>query len=375
MKPTSLLSALVLTAASTAQAATVPQPLPPTRARSAAPGHKHALLHTLAPAAPPSPGSARILSAQSAEGAGGASSSSSSESTRGGAVLALPPASGAAAGSDRLSSAQATFRVPTARMPTAGPTANNSAGVYAASFWVGVGADNRQCGGGDGGGDGDWWLLRAGVDVFYDGSLGGPQTPWAWYQFAPAQESASGFADFPVAAGDVLRVAVEVVGAGEEVAVTAENFGPVSEPEPEAGSGAMGALSHLGHHHDHDRPTTTTTTTPLWTARQVFATTQEGGRRRKRQQQEEGMCGAVEAAWIVEDFPLAGMPDVPVALADFTSVTFGQAGVTLEDGTTRDVTGAEVLDIRLAAQGGRLTECGVEDGNKVRCKRLMGDDE
>jgi hypothetical protein len=79
-----------------------------------------------------------------------------------------------------------------------------------------------------------------------------------------------------------------------------------------------------------------------------------------------------EAAWVVEDFPLDGRPDVLVALADFGSVTFG-TGVTLEDGSEKDLAGVKVLDVELAEQGGRLTSCEVVDGKKVKCARVVGD--
>jgi hypothetical protein len=90
-------------------------------------------------------------------------------------------------------------------------------------------------------------------------------------------------------------------------------------------------------------------------------------------QQQQGLCGR-EAAWVVEDFPLAGMPQFPVALANFTRVDFGKAGVKLGDGTGRGLEGAEVVDVRLAAQGGRLTRCEVVGGSTVRCTRVVGDE-
>jgi hypothetical protein len=181
--------------------------------------------------------------------------------------------------------------------------------------------------------------LRAGVDIFFDGTLGGRQTPFAWYQFTPkGQEEEVGFEGFAVAEGDLVRFTLTSSGSteGGEVVVLAENFGGNV-------SCADGA-------------------TPVKSVRQVLPAG-EGGKE---------LCGR-EAAWVVEDFPLAGLPDFPVALANFTSVTFNKAGVTLEDGSKRDVTGAEVRDIRLQAQGGRLTSCEVVDGKKVKCTRVVGD--
>ncbi|KAL2134459.1 hypothetical protein VTI74DRAFT_105 [Chaetomium olivicolor] len=304
MKPTTLLT-LFTTGAS---AATLPVKQAPTLPRDAS---QLRLLHTLTPSAPP--GGARLLAA-------------STESTKGGAILTLPEKD------NQISSVQATIRVPLAEPPTRGPTANNPVGVYAASFWVGI--DSALSPGSDPSCPGS---LRAGVDIFYDGTLGGPQTPFAWYQFAPEKGSVTGFADFAVAAGDLVRFTAQAGGSTSsgDVTVVAENFGNVT-----CVNGAQ----------------------PVKTARQTWPAGGEG----------QKLCGR-EAAWVVEDFPLAGMPQFPVALANFTTVTFGAAGVTLAGGEKRDVTGAGVTDVRQQRQGGRLTSCEVVEGKKVKCSRVVGD--
>ncbi|KAK4122273.1 concanavalin A-like lectin/glucanase [Parathielavia appendiculata] len=341
MKLSTTLFILLVTTITGATSATVP--LAPTRPRDAS---QFRLLHTLTPS-PPS--HSRFLTAA----APAAADDSTTETTKGGAVLTLP-----ASDTSAISSVQATFRVPSAVPPATGPTAGNPVGLYAASFWVGidsVGPFSFSCpgsGGGSGGGGASRRALRAGVDIFYDGTLGGEQSPFAWYQFAAASGSSgsdpgsgqggttTGLEGFGIIPGDLVRFTLSAGSgdaAGESVVVVlAENFGANV-------SCAEGA-------------------TPVTSVRQVLPVG-EGG---------PALCGR-EAAWMVEDFPLAGLPDFPIALANFTSVTFGSAGVTLEDGSKRDVTGAEVMDVRLEAQGGRLTSCEVLDGKKVKCTRVLDD--
>ncbi|KAL2262212.1 hypothetical protein VTK26DRAFT_2131 [Humicola hyalothermophila] len=349
MKPTALLTTLL----NTALAATLPDP---------APRHLR-LLHTL----PSSVRSTRILSTSSSSSSS-SDSTESTESTRGGAVLTLPYSSSSSSSSSsspqkqKITTLHGTFRLPHADPPTSGPTANNPVGVYAASFWLGLdsGASSSSGGGlfgsGSGCGGASAAALRAGVDIFHDGTLGGEQTPFAWYQFGgpPApQGAATGFADFAVAPGDLVRITVENGGGGGEVAVVVENFG--------RGNGTTGSAA--------GSDCVTEGMAPLRTARKAFPVVEGGGG--------EGLCGT-EAAWVVEDFPLEeGLPDVPVALANFTSVTFAQAGVELADGSRRDVggEGVEVMDVRLDEQGGRLTKCEIAgEGKKVTCKRVVGDE-
>ncbi|KAK3308762.1 concanavalin A-like lectin/glucanase domain-containing protein [Chaetomium strumarium] len=267
------------------------------------------LLHTFSES---SPSNARLLAA-------------STESTKGGAILTL----GDDGNSPAISSVQGTFRVPHAEIPTSGPTAGNPVGEYAASFWVGIdsarprpaSSPNATCGG----------SLRAGVDVFWDGTIGGQQSPFAWYQFAPGMGNAVGFGEgFSVSPGDLVRFTLD---AGS---VLVENFG-----------GNVTCVSGGANNG----------TRPIKSVRQALPSPSAG------------LCGT-EAAFIVDDPPLVSRPDVPVALANFTSVTFGTR-VTLADGSVKDLAGAEVLDVRQQQQGGKLTSCEVVEGKKVKCTRVV----
>jgi hypothetical protein len=184
------------------------------------------------------------------------------------------------------------------------------------------------------------------VDIVWDGTLGGQQTPFAWRDFAGSggdRGGLEGWSALRVSAGDVVRVTLSVQiqqGIEAEAAVVMENFGP-TEPELEDEEGV-----------------------PL---QKVEATKALPGWR---------AAGCAQAAWVVEDFPLPGRPEFPIALANFTSITFDQAAVQLGDGTVKDVTeaGVEVVDIRLDAQGGRLTRCELlEAGGGLSCRRVVGD--
>ncbi|KAK4203844.1 putative acid proteinase [Triangularia verruculosa] len=303
MKTTTLFAGISL--ATTAMATAIPMfPTLPVRSNT----RPIRLLHT-APkpySSPPLFQGARIFSQAQTE-----------ESTIGGAAVA-------AAGSDhKVTSVSAAFVVPHARMPTTGPTANNSAGMYAASFHVGIDSFNAGCGADKN------RFIRAGVDVFWDGAVDGEQNPWVWYQSSPTDEDGLGFTNFSVAAGDLVRFSVT----GAEVKV--ENFG--------ANVTCVKGLK----------------------AKQSVVQKIDG----------EGLCGG-EAAWAVEDFPLAGLPNFPVPLADFGGVVFKEVEVGFEGGSNETVSknaeGAEVRDVRLAAQGGRLTACEViEGGKKVKCDRVV----
>ncbi|SPQ21783.1 9298333f-4073-4797-940f-b288c56e4412 [Thermothielavioides terrestris] len=304
MKPTTLLTHLLTTTA--ASAATLPRALHPTHPRDAP---QYRLLHTFSSSAPSS-SNAHLLSA------------TNTESTKGGAILTLPSSSSSSnnnTSSARITSVQTTFRIPHAQPPATGPTANNPVGVYAASFWVGIdaagAAASSSCSGGGA-------ALRAGVDIFWDGTVGGEQTPFAWYQFATAaaaagqqgqQGSGTGFGQdgFAVAAGDVVRFTLSAGGTGgadgEQVVavVLAENFGANVSHADVVGRSASGGGGAK----------------PVRSVKQVVTAP-------------AGLCGQ-QAAWVVEDFPLEGRPDVPVAFANFTSVTFDGAGVALADGSKK----------------------------------------
>ncbi len=327
MKPRALLPLLLPTAIS---AATTPRLLRQQQ-------QPLALLHTL-----PSPPAANAGSSNSHLFAAStqAQAKSNDESTRGGAVL-RPPGGG-------ITSAHATLRIPTAAPPITGPTAGNTVGVYAASFWVGIdtgaagtapskGGATSACGGG----------LRAGVDVFWDGTVGGEQRPFLWYQFLDRGQSGKGvvgFEELGGKTGDLVRFTLTSSGSSDSsssavVVVLAENFG-----------GNVTCADTPG-------------VEPVTSVKEVLPVAAGG----------TGLCGE-EAVWAVEDPPLAEVPGVPVALANFTSVMFGGAGVTLWDGNQKGVAEADVLDIRQQAQGGRLTSCEVMGGKKVKCTRVVGDD-
>lgn len=290
----------------TTLAATIPSSAPP-RLRHA-PHQQLRLLHT-APQAPLPPSSARIFSTAAVTAA------EEVDTVKGGAVIKTPG----------VSAVQATFRVPLAEPPTSGPTAGNPVGLYAASFHVGIDSFSGACDG----------FFRAGVDVFWDGTFGGEQSPFAWYQFGPAD--AVGFGNFTARAGEVVRITVEDKAAKT---ATIENFGNVN------GTCVKGLK-------------------PLQVASQVIAPPAGGGQ----------LCKG-EAGFVVEDFPLAGMPQFPVALANFTSVLFKEVSLTAGEGEgqKKNAEGAEVGDIRQARQGGRLTKCAVVGGGKgVKCDRVVGE--
>ncbi|KXX76537.1 Aspergillopepsin-2 [Madurella mycetomatis] len=333
MKPTAFLATLTLTTSTYAAIL----PAQPFRPRNA-PAHHYRLLHTLTPPLP-APGQGRMLSFSQAQEA---------QSTRGGAVLALPPVGAQPPSSPpAVTTVEGTWRVPQADAPTSGPTANNSVGVYAASFWIGLSAA-APCSAAS-------TTLRAGVDVFWDGTFGGEQSPFAWYQF-PGQATSTGMGNFSVAAGDLVRFELRAEDAGRWVEVAVENFGagPATDGREEGDDAASGDVGLL---------------VPRQRASQRFELGDAASASTSAAD-----CGR-RVSWLVEDFPLAGLPDVPVALANFTSVTFEDAAVTSADGQVRDVSEAEVMDIRLDAQGGRLTECELMGEGRLRCARVVGEDE
>lgn len=228
------------------------------------------------------------------------------ESVRGGAALA---------GKD-VSTVVGTFEIPSAEMPTRGPTGGNVAGLYSASYWVGIDGAAECVGEAS---------LRAGVDTFWDGGL---RSYNAWYEWYP--EPAADFANFTAAPGDVIRVTATAKGKGEG-AVKVERLA-------DGGKNA----------------TVVAEVSKSWSG----------------QEEKSPLCLA-EAAWVVEDFSLASMPGVPVALANFTAVTFKDVGATTADEEVLDLAGAQILNINLEPQGGLLTDCALEGDSGVRCKRVV----
>jgi len=247
-------------------------------------------------------------------------------SVQGGAVLSAPR--------KKIQSVTGTFRVPEAKMPTDGPTGNNPVGVYGASFWIGIDGvttTNKaaSC-------DASAVSLRLGVDIFYDGTFGGQQTPFAWHQYLP--RSATGFANFSVAAGDLVRLTASAASAGNGGTVKIENFGNIAQLKRKQ------------------------------VAVQVSMHTFDGS-----STQLPALCQS-QAAWMVEDFPIAGLPDFPIALTNFTSVEFAKLGARNGKGSEIGIGKAKAVDIYQEPQGGRLTDCDVvaRDGGKVVCKRVVG---
>ncbi|EGS17182.1 uncharacterized protein CTHT_0064970 [Thermochaetoides thermophila DSM 1495] len=267
------------------------------------------------------------------------------ESTTGGATLTLPPLSSnnTNSTSSRSLSLRTTFRIPHAFPPTTGPTAGNTVGLYAASFWIGLDSlTHPDC----------LAAVRAGVDIFWDGTLGGELAPFVWCQFGRGQ--AGGMPGFKAAAGDVVRFWVDA-GVGGFAVVGVENWGPEGREDEGQDGDEVGKRE---------------VKRPISAVKKVFKM-EEGVGRRQSEESGQSACG-LEVAWIVEDFPLVGGPGVPVALANFTSISFEQIGVA-RGSESWDATGAEVRDVWLNAQGGRLTRCKVVEGSEVKCLRVVGD--
>ncbi|KAH6626266.1 hypothetical protein B0J18DRAFT_408611 [Chaetomium sp. MPI-SDFR-AT-0129] len=422
MKPTTLLL-LATTATTTTAKPTLPQPIPRANTIHYPHPNPHRLLHTL-PAVSQQPLS-HLLSASAAVDA---------DTTLAGAVLTLLPVSEGntttGKGAALLSTITSTFRIPLANIPTSGPTANNSATVYGASFWVGVDAGVSPSGAGcspsssslsggvaQAGTEGG--VLRAGVDIFYDGTLGGHQQPVIWYQ-GPGQKGETAFEGVVVGEGDLVRLSLVVgpvlsapgegveKGEGEgdgeeggEVVAIVENFGPdVDCPE--------GATPIASVRKTFPATTVSPSTTSAPSSTKTSSTTTPTSKpntvhTRSTAQIQPTLCRK-EASWVLQDAPLAGLPNIPIALANFTRVAF-TAGITLDDGSVRTLTigsagstkhkhqvvdtngdgngkqteladGVEVLDIRQTQQGGRLTRCGVEEGSEgseVVCVRVVGE--
>ncbi|TPX08691.1 uncharacterized protein E0L32_009880 [Thyridium curvatum] len=229
------------------------------------------------------------------------------ESVRGGAWLTA----------DDIGAAVGTIVVPQARMPTEGPTGNNQAGLYMASFWVGLGCADTA----------DSPLLRAGVDIFWDGGM---ETYNAWHQWYPNPSTAFDVSagNFSIVPGD--RVRMGAVAPGED------------------GTPGLVRVENLSRGGE---------------VRYEFAAGQGAG---------AAPCGT-GAAWVVEDFTLAGLPDVPVALANFSSTTFEDAHALTAAKHARTISAkkARLFDISLQDQGGKLTSCSISGRKNVVCSRMV----
>ncbi|EAA31929.1 concanavalin A-like lectin/glucanase [Neurospora crassa] len=249
---------------------------------------------------------------------------------------------------DMIQSVTGSLIIPTISMPVSGPTAGNSVGEYSASLWVGI----------DGASATDSFThpianatcnplaasLRAGVDIFWDGTLGGQQTPYVWAQWYPA-EHARGFLDFKASPGDELRFTVTTGPHGNSGGgVLVENYGPPQSPK-----GVDGKVK-----------------IPIATGSLIW-------------KDMPPLCSA-QASWILEDFPLQERPELPSALGNFTDVRFSEMGFATWLGgnfTGEDVLGKDklkLLEIYDAGQGGTLARCKTDgEGEKksVICSRVV----
>ncbi|KAK0615925.1 concanavalin A-like lectin/glucanase domain-containing protein [Bombardia bombarda] len=248
------------------------------------------------------------------------------DSTQGGAYF-LSPADTTNNNNNNITIVSGSFIVPAANVPTAGPTANNPVLFYAASFWIGI--------------DGAW--LRAGIDISYDGAIGGPGHPFAWYQWHPAE--AVGFANFTVAPGDRVHITA-IAGSpssssSSSSSLTARSEGDDDVPAQQQQPGGL-MIQNFG-------PPAAGNTAPLQTAMEVLSG--------------PPLCQRA-AGWIIEDFPVdaSNHPELPAALVDFGAVSFADMDVTMASkGSQTGVAGvagddvsaaATVVDVQLAAQGG-----------------------
>ncbi|KAM7221144.1 Aspergillopepsin-2 [Rhypophila decipiens] len=256
-------------------------------------------------------------------------STTESSSVQGGAVLST-------SSNKKITHVSATFIVPSAKIPTIGPTANNPVGVYASSFWVGIdgvtlpATNSSKC-------NAAGASLRLGIDIFYDGTFGGEQTPFAWAQYLP--RSATGFSNMTITPGDLVRLTASTNGSSAVGGtVTIENFGPGNN----------------------DKSANIKKIKALQTASHTFSSSPDA---------EDGkelppLC-QTQASIIVEDFPLAGMPKFPIALANFTRVEYGDVKIGGTNGQVLNLVGgsrkgqAQVLNIVQPPQGGRLTDCSI----------------
>lgn len=276
------------------------------------------------------------------------------QSLRAGAYLPYhPPAATPEhpnANQDMIQSVTGTVIIPTIDMPESGPTAGNIVGEYSASIWVGI----------DGASATDNFInpnstgkptcnplsqsLRAGVDLFWDGTLGGQQTPYVWTQWFPT-EHAQGFLGFKASPGDELKFTISTGPHGNSAGgVLVENFGPPQSPKGPDGIRLPIATGSL-----------------IW-------------------KDMPGLCGA-QASWIVEDFPLQERPELPSALGNFTDVRFSEMGMATwlggnftKDEITGEGKGLKMLEIYDQGQGGTLTKCKTEgEGEKaaVVCSRVV----
>ncbi|KAK3329208.1 concanavalin A-like lectin/glucanase domain-containing protein [Apodospora peruviana] len=249
------------------------------------------------------------------------------DSIQGGAIYSLPAGS-----SDTITTISGAFRVPDASIPLSGPTANHQ-GVYAFSIWVGIGGWNdfygtaSACPAGSG-------VLRAGIDVYYDGFEDVPMQPVAWYQYGVSHEGGNfAYAGFSSEPGDLIKITVS--GVSSNVTAIIENYGKVN---------------------------TTVGNTPIQKMPPTFGF--QGSEVAKT------LCRS-EAGWIVENGMSETVPPEPVVLANFTEVVFGELDVSTSSGAKGSATTAKLVNINLPDQGGKLTDCSAPNASELRCRRTL----
>ncbi|KAK4183262.1 Aspergillopepsin-2 [Podospora australis] len=248
-----------------------------------------------------------------------------SQSIQGGALYSLPSGS-----SDTINTISGTFRVPDASVPIHGPTSGHK-GIYAFGIWVGIGGwqgygSASGCAAGTG-------VLRAGIDVYYDGFSDVPMVPWAWYQYGVSNEAgAFAYAGFNLEAGDLIKITVN--GASNNVTAIIENYGKVTSTQGR-------------------QPIQRAPPTYGFQGNNVANT----------------LC-RTEAGWIVENHMTETSPPEPVVLANFTEVAFGELDIKTSAGSATAAQ-AKLVDINIPEQGGKLTACSAPSGTEVRCRRVL----
>lgn len=220
----------------------------------------------------------------------------------------MPVIGGAYIPAGNISSVEGRFVVPQASQPTSGELAGMPID-YAASFWIGIDGINCTTG-----------TLRAGIDVFWS-----PQgeSYHAWYQVAADESKDMLSGEMDVAPGDELHVSATASGGNGTVTV---------------------------------RNASTNQT--------VVRSLAEG----------EKLCRN-EAAWLVEDFVLVEVIGQPVALVNFTDVVFKDMRATMESESSGrpspvGLETANLMDIVVESQGGRLTDCRATGLEEMVCMRI-----
>ncbi|KAK4221584.1 Aspergillopepsin-2 [Podospora fimiseda] len=250
----------------------------------------------------------------------------SQELIQGGAIYNVPSGS-----STTINTVSGTFKVPDASVPLIGPTSGHK-GIYAFGIWVGIGGwagsgSASSCPAGSG-------VLRAGIDVYYDGFSNVPMVPWAWYQYGVSTETgAFAYAGFNLEAGDLIKITVS--GVSNNITAIIENYGKVD--------------STVGR-------------TPIQRAPPTYGF--------QGSNVANTLC-KTEAGWIIENHLTETNPPEPVTMANFTQVAFTELDIRTSSGRV-GASAAKLVNINLADQGGKLTDCSTVSDSEVRCRRTVG---